>query len=228
MLEKDQIEPNINRMSVGGALRAAVVDFYHQSWRLAAFNIVLSAVALLVVYLALFVSPLYVFLAVLVGPFAAALMHCAVWLAQNDELRFADAAVGLRLHWRRGLALAATILVVVWLGVIAIRFYGTEHWIFTVLVIDVLAVFVVVQLLAWPRAVHERGKPLRTVLGDALADFLSRPVRALGLFVVLLLVNLLGLAAGVMPLLTLTIAYSFLAAAHFALPRSPLREPFTG
>jgi hypothetical protein len=154
-------------------------------------------------------------------------MHCAVWLAQNDELHFSDAVVGLRLHWLRGLILTATILIVVWLGVIAIRFYGTEHWIFTVLVIDVLAVFVVVQLLAWPRAVHERERPLRTVFGDALTDFLRRPVRALGLFVVLLLVNLLGLVAGVMPLLTLTIAYSFLAAAHFALPRSPLREPLT-
>jgi hypothetical protein len=214
-------------LSVGSALRAAVVDFYHQSWRLLVFNLALSVVALAVLYLALFVHPLYVFLAILVGPFAAALMHCAVRLAQNDELHFADAVTGLRLHWRRGLMLAATILVVVWLGVIAIRFYGAEHWIFTVLVIDVLAVFVVVQLLAWPRAVHEHGKPLRTVFADALADFLSRPLRALGLFVVLLLVNLLGLAAGVRPLLTLTIAYSFLAAAHFALPRSPLREPFT-
>jgi hypothetical protein len=214
-------------MGVGGALRAAVVDFYHQSWRLLAFNTALSVIALAVLYLALFVDPLYVFLAILVGPFAAALMHCAVWLAQNDELRFADGVTGLRLHWCRGLMLAATILVVVWLGIIAIRFYGTEHWIFTVLVVDVLAVFVVVQLLAWPRAVHERGKPLRTVFADALTDFLSRPMRALGLFVVLLIVNLLGLAAGVMPLLTMTIGYSFLAAAHFALPRSPLREPFT-
>jgi hypothetical protein len=214
-------------MTAGGALRAAVVDFYHQSWRLAAFNTALSAVALAVLYLTLFVDSAFLLLVVLVGPFAAALMHCAVWLAQNDELHFSDAVVGLRLHWLRGLILTATILIVVWLGVIAIRFYGTEHWIFTVLVIDVLAVFVVVQLLAWPRAVHERERPLRTVFGDALTDFLRRPVRALGLFVVLLLVNLLGLVAGVMPLLTLTIAYSFLAAAHFALPRSPLREPLT-
>jgi hypothetical protein len=34
----------------------------------------------------------------------------------------------------------------------------------------------------------------------------------------------LGLVAAVMPFLTLTIAYSFLASAHFALPRSVLRE----
>jgi hypothetical protein len=33
----------------------------------------------------------------------------------------------------------------------------------------------------------------------------------------------LGIAAAVMPFLTLTVAYSFVAAAHFALPRGPLR-----
>ena len=43
-------------MSLGGSLRAAAVDFYHQSWRLAVFNTVLSAAALAVVYLTVFVS----------------------------------------------------------------------------------------------------------------------------------------------------------------------------
>jgi hypothetical protein len=35
----------------------------------------------------------------------------------------------------------------------------------------------------------------------------------------LLLVNAAGIAAAVMPFLTLTVAYTFLATAHFVLPR---------
>jgi hypothetical protein len=214
-------------MGPGRALRAAAVDFYHQSWRLAVFNAVLSAIALAILYLALFVNTALLLLVVLVGPLAASLMHCAVSLAQYDELRFRDALTGLRLHWRRGVALATAILLVAWLGVIAFRFYGREQWLFSVLVGDVLAVFAVVQLLAWPRAVHDRERALHRVFGDALSDFLRRPVATFVFALALLVVNALGLIAAVMPFLTLTIAYSFLAAAHFALPRSALREPPT-
>jgi hypothetical protein len=212
-------------MGPGSALRAAAVDFYHQSWRLAVFNAVLSAVVLGVLYLALFAHPLFALLVILVGPIAAALMHCAVQLAQNDELRFRDALTGLRLHWLRGLALAALTLLVAWLGLIALRFYGSDRWLLSVLVGDVLAVFAVVQLLTWPRAVHFQDRPLFRIFGDALGDFLSRPIPALGFALALLLVNVIGLAAAVMPFLTLTVAYSFLATAHFALPRGSLRGP---
>jgi hypothetical protein len=51
-----------------------------------------------------------------------------------------------------------------------------------------------------------------------------RPGAALGLGLGLLLVNAAGLAAAVMPFLTLTLAYSFVAAAHFALPPSTTGE----
>jgi hypothetical protein len=39
-----------------------------------------------------------------------------------------------------------------------------------------------------------------------------------------LLVNVVGVAAAVLPFLTLTISYSFLVSAHFALPKNPARE----
>jgi hypothetical protein len=204
-------------LTAGRALRAAAADFYQQSWRLAVFNTVLSIVAGTILYLALLVNALFGLLFVLLGPLAAALMHCAVQLAQEDELRFRDGLVGLRLHWRRGLWLIAIVLLVAWLGLIAIRFYGSEQWLLTVLVGDVLAVFAAVQLLAWPRAIDQRDRPLRQVFTDALTDFLGRPVSTLAFALALVVVNVLGIAAGVMPFLTLTIAYSFLAAAHFAL-----------
>jgi hypothetical protein len=53
---------------------------------------------------------------------------------------------------------------------------------------------------------------------------LRRP-DAVGLALVLLGINIVGLIAGVVPFLTLTVAYSFLAAAHFTLPREPGGTP---
>jgi hypothetical protein len=211
-------------MGAGGALRAAFIDFYHQSWRLAAFNTVFSVTVLAIVYLTLFVHPTFLLLVVLVGPLAASLMHCAVWLAQNDELHFGDALAGLKLHWRRGLLLTSVALLVFWLAGIAIRFYGTGRWIFVVFVVDVVVLLAILQLLIWPRAVYDRERPLRNVFGDAVSDFLSRPLSTLAFAGAIAVVNLLGIAAAVMPFLTLTIAFSFVAAAHFALPRSSLRE----
>jgi hypothetical protein len=213
-------------LSPGAALRAAAVDFYHQSWRLAAFNTVLSAVVLAIVYVTVWVSPVLVLLLVLVGPIAAALMHCAVRLAQEDELRFGDWVVGLRLHWARGLLLAAVNLAAALVAAVALSFYGSERWLFTILVVDVLVVFVLVQLVLWPRIVHERGRRLRQLTGEALTDFLQRPLATIWFGLALLLVNVLGLAAGVLPLLTLTLAYSAVAVAHFALPRSDVRAPY--
>jgi hypothetical protein len=211
-------------MSLGGSLRAAAVDFYHQSWRLVVFNTVLSVVALAVVYLTVFVSAGFAVLVLLLGPLAGALMHCTVQLAQEDELRFRDGLTGLGLHWRRGVSLAAILLLVTVAGVIALRFYGSEQWLLTIFVADVLAVFAVLQVFVWPRAIFQRDSSLRRVHADALSDFLARPLTAFGFALALVVVNALGIAAGVMPFLTLTIAYSFLAAAHFALPRSQVRS----
>jgi len=211
-------------LSLGGSLRAAAVDFYHQSWRLAVFNSILSAVALAVVYLTVFVSTGFAVLVLLLGPLAGALMHCTVLLAQEDELRFRDGLAGLGLHWRRGLGLAAILLLVTVAGVVAIRFYGSEQWLLTIFVADVLAIFAVLQVFVWPRAIFQRDSPLYRVHADALSDFLARPLTAFGFALALVVVNALGIAAGLMPFLTLTIAYSFLAAAHFALPRSPIRS----
>jgi hypothetical protein len=108
-------------------------------------------------------------------------------------------------------------------GVIALRFYGSEQWLLTIFVADVLAVFAVLQIFVWPRAIFQRDRALYRVHADALSDFLSRPLTAFGFALVLAVVNVLGIAAAVLPFLTLTIAYSFLAAAHFALPRNEVR-----
>jgi hypothetical protein len=208
-------------MSVGASLRAAFRDFYAQSWRLFLLNSLLSAFTLATLLAAIWFVPALTLL-VLLGPLAAALMHCAVTVTQTDELRLADAAAGLRLHWRRGLVLGLIVLVVVAAAAFAVPFYariGGWAWPLALLALYLAVVFGVLQLLVWPLAVFERDRPLATVLRKSLRGFLLRPAAGTALALVLLAVNVVGLAAALVPFLTLTVAYSFLAAAHFALPR---------
>ena len=201
------------------ALGAALRDTYRNSWRLLILNSALSAAALAILLAATYATPALLLL-ILLGPLAAALAHCAVVCASTEEMRVADAADGLRLHWRRGLVLGLGVLAVVPLGIYAIAFYGAAQrtWPLAFLAAYLLVAFALFQLLVWPLAVAEPDRPLREILAEAFAVLLRRPGSAIGLGTALLLVNLLG-AIAVLPFLTLTIAYSMLAAAHFVLPR---------
>jgi len=213
-------------VSVSTSLRGALRDFYEHSWRLVALNGALSLCVLAILAAASFWAPALLLL-VLLGPLAAALMHCAVSLVREGDLSLRDAAAGLALHWRRGLGLAALSGVVVLAGLAGVRAYGgasTFTWPLAFVLAYLLGLFCVYQLVLWPLAVAEREVPLRQVLGDALRTLTGRPGAALALAFLLLLVNALGALAALLPLFTLTIAYSFLAAARFALPPQPLPE----
>ncbi|HEY8725819.1 MAG TPA: hypothetical protein VIL91_03860 [Gaiellaceae bacterium] len=213
-------------MSLQRALGVAAADLYHQSWRLIVLNSLLGAVLIGVVIASLAIRPA-ILLVVLLGPAAAAVMHCAVTLAQTEELRLSEAIIGLRRHWRRGLALGGLVAAAAILGAIAVPFYsraGTWGWPLAALSIYVLLVFVLFQLALWPLAIFEDTRPLRDVVRDAVLVVGRRPWGFAGLALALLLVNAIGVAAAILPFLTLTIAYSFLASAHFALPKNPARE----
>jgi hypothetical protein len=208
-------------MSVGASLRSATRDFYKQSWRLLVLNSAFSAFVLSVGGIGLWVTPALVVL-VLAGPFAAALMHCAVTLVQTDELRLGDAVTGLRLHWRRGLVLGLFVVAAVAAAAVAVPFYaniGGWSWALALVALYAALVFGVLQLLLWPLAVFEPDRPLTDVVRKSLVGLLRRPAAGSALALALLAINLVGLVAGLVPFLTLTVAYSFLAAAHFALPR---------
>ena len=213
-------------MTAGAALWAALRDLYGQSWRLLLLNAVLGAFLVAVVLGGLW-APVAWALILLAGPLAMALMHCAVEVAQTEDLRLRCALEGLRLHWRRGLVLGAAGLIVTSAGAVAIVTYGSRSalaWPLALVAAYLLGLLGVYQLLLWPLAAFERARPIRAVARDALLALLRRPLQACLLFAALLVVNLVGVVAALMPFLTLTVAYSFLAAAHFALPRSPLRE----
>ena len=113
------------------------------------------------------------------------------------------------------------------LGAIAVPFYsraGTWAWPLAALSIYVLLAFALFQLALWPLAVFEDARPFRAVVRDAAFVVGRRPLGFAGLALALLLVNAIGVAAAILPFLTLTIAYSFLVSAHFALPQNPARE----
>ena len=213
-------------MTLRRALGVSAGDLYHQAWRLMVLNVLLGAALLVVVLAAIALRPA-VLLAVLIGPLVAAVMHCAVILAQTEELRLAEALTGLRRHWRRGLLLGIALAVAFGVGAVVVPFYahaGTWAWPFAALSVYLLLVYGVFQLVLWPMAVFDVQQPMRSVVRDAARAFLRRPFGFLGLGLALLVVNVVGVAAAIIPFLTLTIAYSFLVAAHFTLPKNPARE----
>jgi hypothetical protein len=207
-------------MSARAALGAAGRDFFQNSWRLvpvnAAFGLVLVAVAVSTVA----VHAALVF-AVLAGPIATALIHCSVTLVRTRNVALSDAREGLRLHWRRGLQLgtAATALVV--LAAVAVRFYTRTSfgWPFAFLTVYLVVLLGIYAVVLATYAVARPERPLRLAAREAAALGARRPGATLLLGLALLLVNVVGIAAAVMPFLTLTVAYSFVAVAHFALEK---------
>jgi len=213
-------------MTLRRSLWAAAADLYHQSWRLVVLHAMLGVFLVGVVLTSLAIRPA-ILLVVLLGPAVAAVMHCTVTLAQTEELRLTEAVVGLRRHWRRGLALGVLVAAAAILGAIAVPFYSTAGawaWPLAALSVYVLLVFALFQLALWPLAVFEEARPFRAVVRDAALVVGRRPLGFAGLALALVFVNVIGVAAAILPFLTLTIAYSFLVSAHFALPKNPARE----
>ena len=207
-------------MTVGLALRTAVGETYRSSLRLLALNTILSVtVAVVVVLVSAF--PLVVFLAPLIaGPVVAALVHCTVKLVRDESFLLEDALAGLRAHWRRGFALGGLFGAGLLLGVVGVEFYvspGHRIWPLAALSIYLAALFCLVVLLAWPLAIAAPEQSVLDALRSAFLILFRAPSRTLSFGAAVFLVNLLG-AITVLPLLMLTISYSFLAAAHVVLP----------
>jgi hypothetical protein len=216
----------VRPVGVGEALRRAARDFYEESWRLVVLNSLLSAYVLGVLAVAIY-APAALVLLVGVGPLAAALVFAAVTIVDTGSLTIAETTEGLRRCWRRGLVLAAVAGFVVLATVVALRFYVSASalsWPLAVLVLYLGGLFAVYQLLLWPVALRDPGRPLGEAAREAGIALVRRPVATIGLAVALLLVNIVGVVLAVLPFLTMTIAYSAVAAAHFALPPTPLEE----
>lgn len=218
--------PAVRPPGIGRILRLAVRDFYEESWRLVALNSALSAYVLAVLALAAFVPAALVLLPG-AGVIAAALVSAAVIVVETGSLTFVEVAGTFRRCWLRGLVLAGVVGLAVVVTVMAIRFYGsagTFAWPLAVLVLYLGGIFALYQLVLWPIAVRDCRRPLRAVAAEAGVALVRRPGAVTGLGLALLVLNLLGFVLAVLPFLTLTIAYSALAAARFALPPPAFEE----
>ena len=206
-------------MSARRALGLAFADLYRNSWRLVPVNAALGAVLVFSAVLAVAVHALLV-LAVLAGPLAAALAHCSVTLVRTGNLVLADAWEGLRLHWRRGLALGAAGVSLGVLAALAVHFYtrSSAGWPFAFLTLYLVVILGIYAAVLTTVAVASPELPLRLAARAAATLGAQRPGATLLIGLALLLVNLAGIAAAVMPFLTITLAYSFVAVAHFVLP----------
>jgi hypothetical protein len=206
-------------MSARRALRLACGDLYENSWRLLLVNAALGAVLVFSAVAAIAVHALLI-LAVLAGPLATALAHCSVTLVRTGNLALVDAWEGLRLHWRRGLGLGAAGVGLGVLAVLAVHFYtqSSAGWPLAFLTLYLVVLLGIYAAMLTTIAVAEPDEPLRVVAQQAAAIGAQRPGATLLLGLALLLVNLAGVAAAVMPFLTITVAYSFIAVAHFVVP----------
>jgi hypothetical protein len=208
-------------MTAGDVLRRALADMYGFSWRLIIVNAAVCVVAAAVV-LIVSAIPLSLLLAPIVaGPVVAALVHCTVKLIREGEFVLADAVEGVRLHWRRGLQFGVLGGAAILLGALAVAFYGSErHRMLplAILAVYLVALFLLVLLLAAPIAIGHAERGVIEALTGALILVLRAPLRFLTLGFALLVVNVLG-AVTVLPLLTLTLAYSFLVAGRVVLPQ---------
>ena len=206
-------------MSARRALGLAVADLYRNSWRLVPVNVAVGVVLVAAAVGAVAVHALLI-LAVLAGPLVAALAHCSVTLVRTGNLALADAWEGLRFHWRRGLALGAAGVALGVVAAFAVSFYARSSigWPFAFLTLYLVVLLGIYAAVLTIVAVAEPEEPLGQVAREAAAFGARRPGATLLLGLALLVVNLAGFAAAVMPFLTITIAYSFVAVAHFVLP----------
>jgi hypothetical protein len=206
-------------MSARRALGLAVADLYRNSWRLVPVNAALGVVLVFSAVAAVAVHALLV-LAVLAGPLVVALAHCSVTLVRTGNLALADACEGLRLHWRRGLALGAAGVALGVLAVLAVRFYARSSlgWPFAFLALYLVVLLGIYAVVLTMVVVAEPAESWGVAARSAAALVAQRPGATVLFGFALLLVNLAGFAAAVMPFLTITIAYSFVAVAHFVLP----------
>lgn len=212
--------PSARAPRVGTVLRLAVRDFYEESWRFVALNSALSAYVLAVLALAAFV-PAALVLLLGAGAIAAALVSAAVIVVETGSLTFVEMAGTFRRCWLRGLVLGAVLGLTVVVTVIAFRFYGgsnTLSWPLAVLVLYLGGIFALYQLVLWPIAVRDCERPLRAAAAEAAIALVRRPGAVTGLGLALLAINALGIVLAVLPFVTMTVAYSALAAARFAVP----------
>lgn len=214
--------------SMGGALRAAMSDFYFHSWRLLPAN-VLWAVTTLVLVAAVVTLPAFVVLLPLTALPFAGMFGIATRIVRGESVAFRDGIDAWRRELRAvlglgtGLLVAATVLGFnVASGILA----GTALGIgFATLAFWGLAGLWLFGWLAWPVLLDpaRADQPVRDRLRLAGLLLLAHPVRVAALGLVLALLILVGTVA-VVALVTVAVSFAALVSSRFVLPAADRLE----
>lgn len=209
-------------MSLRGALRQSLTDFYFNSWRLAPANLVWG-VGFLAVIVAGPLTVVGVVILVLLAIPLAGIYRLAALLAREEPASFSDFVHGMRRF--AGPAVAATsgavILAAVFTTnvVVGLETWGPIGWFISALALwgDVALVMLLVTF--WPVLVDPRreGLALRRRLALAGLVVIGRPGRVVALTLVvtaILIVSTVLFAA----ILLVSVAYVSLVSARYVLP----------
>lgn len=218
------------RPGLRGALRAAAVDFYYQSLRLIAANVLWGLGLLAVVVVTLGGGPLVTLVAApfLAIPYAG-VVRLAAQTARGEDVVLSDVARAYRRHALAAIALGVvTTVVVVLLSsnvLIAGAMGGVAGWTFGTLAVAGLVIGWVASFPVWVVLVDPArdAMPLRQRLRLAVLLVLAAPGRCALLGAVLaavLAVSTVLFAA----LVTISVAYAALVAARYLLPLSDRLE----
>jgi hypothetical protein len=214
--------------SLGGAIRLAVHDFYYHSWRLLPANVAWSAVALIVVAIAI-VSPVAIVLAPVLALPTAGIFRVTTRIARGESVSFWDALDAWRTDILPTLVLGAGLLAAtVVLGSNLIAGLSSDSplgWAFATLAGWGLLAAWLYAWTAWPILTDpaRAGRPIAERARLAALLVLARPGRIGGLGI-LLAVLLVVSAAAVVALATVSVAFAALVASRYVLPAADRLE----
>lgn len=206
---------------MGRVLREAVSDFFYNSWRFLAANLILGLV-LVLTGLTSVASPVALLLVLLAVPVAAGMMRMATRLIRDGHTDFGDFTEILRRPWRV-LALGAAQLAVTAVLVADISIASAwQSWPGTFLAVSAgygLAVLWAFALVAWPLLLDpERDiEGVRPRLRTAFVVMVAHPLRIV-LFALLMGGLLLVATVAIAPIITFAVGLAWLAIARYVLP----------
>lgn len=222
MVSRDPAGQPLQLPGIGAVLRAAVQDFYFNSWRLAPANLIWAGVLIAVVVLAGFWAPAVILVALAALPLAA-IHRMAGRLVRGEGAGFGDFTKGLRQLARPALTLgfAATILAVVF-GVnvaIGLQLDNPFGWFLSATALYAEIGLAVLLVASWPILADpgRDGWPFLRVIRLAVLVCLARPGRMTLLTVII--GAILALSTVVFPAVVLvSVAYTSLVATRYVLP----------
>lgn len=208
-------------MSLGGALRQSVTDFYFNSWRLAPANLVWGA-GLVAMLLAGPLTVLGVAILVLLAVPLVGIHRVAALIARGEPVAFSDFVDGMRRYGGHAVivAVGAVILAVVFTTnvLVGLEAGGAVGWFVSAMALwgDVALAMVLVAF--WPILVDPRraGLGLRRRLALAGLVVIGRPGRMLALTVVVVAILTLSMVLFA-ALVTVSVAYASVVSARYVL-----------